>query len=150
MTSDTAVCTNTQGVETPSLPEGPIVFFDGVCGFCNFWVDFLLSRDRPARLRFAPLQGETARTLLSPADVEQLHTLVLWTPSAVSRKSTAVACILKMLGGGWAVCGTVLRLVPRPVRDWGYDFVARNRYRFFGKKAACRIPSPDERTRFLP
>jgi predicted DCC family thiol-disulfide oxidoreductase YuxK len=130
--------------------DAPIVFFDGVCGFCNFWVDFLLARDRRGRLRFAPLQGETARRMLSPTDVEQLHTLVLWTSHGVYRKSSAIARILILLGGLWTACGGLLWLVPRPLRNWGYDLVAKYRYRIFGKKDACRMPLPDERARFLP
>jgi predicted DCC family thiol-disulfide oxidoreductase YuxK len=136
--------------DPPVAAETPIVFFDGVCGFCNFWVDFLLARDRRGRLRFAPLQGETARGMLSSVDVEQLHTLVLWTPRKVYRKSSAVVRILFLLGGFWAVYGGLLWLIPRPLRNWGYGFVARRRYRIFGKKDACRMPTPDERARFLP
>jgi predicted DCC family thiol-disulfide oxidoreductase YuxK len=127
-----------------------IVFFDGVCGFCNFWVDFLLARDRRGRLLFAPLQGETARQLLSAGDVEQLHTLVLWSPLEVHRKSSAVVRILLLLGGVWAVCGALLWLIPRPLRNWGYNLVAKHRYRVFGRKDACRMPTLDERARFLP
>jgi predicted DCC family thiol-disulfide oxidoreductase YuxK len=150
MNASTADCATTNNANTPDTPDGPIVFFDGVCGFCNFWVDFLLARDRKGRLRFAPLQGETARALLSPTDVEQLHSLVLWTPQSACRKSTAVAQILRSIGGWWAVCGTMLRVIPPPLRDFGYDFVARRRYRIFGKKDACRMPTPEERARFLP
>jgi predicted DCC family thiol-disulfide oxidoreductase YuxK len=127
-----------------------IVFFDGVCGFCNRWVDFLLTRDRRGRLRFAPLQGETARRLLSTEDVTQLHSLVLWTPAAVHRKSSAVVQVLHRLGGGWSVAAGMLWLTPKPLRNLGYDLVARNRYRLFGQHETCRMPTPAERARFLP
>lgn len=141
-----------KGVESSQTVEAgaAIVFFDGVCGFCNAWVDFLLARDARCRLRFAPLQGETARRMLSPADVEQLHTLVLWKAGRVFRKSSAVARVLMLLGGVWAVCGGLLWIIPPPLRDWGYDVVARYRYRIFGKRDACRMPAPEERARFLP
>lgn len=131
-------------------PEGPVVFFDGVCGFCNRSVDFVLSRDRAGRIRFAPLQGETAQRLLSPADVANLNSLVLWTPAGAYRRTAAVCRILWLLGGGWAICGTLLWLIPRPLRDLGYALIARNRYRLFGRKETCRLPTPAERARFLP
>jgi predicted DCC family thiol-disulfide oxidoreductase YuxK len=133
----------------PAAVEGPIVFFDGVCGLCNAWVDFLLKHDRRGLWRFAPLQGETARRLLNAADVEHLHTLVLWTPAGTYRKSSAVWRILWSLGGVWRVAACLTWLIPRPVRNWGYDLVARHRYRIFGRKESCRLPTPHERARFL-
>lgn len=133
-----------------TLPQRPIVFFDGVCGFCNAWVDFLITRDPDGQLAFAPLQGETARQLLSEADRERLHSLVLWTPQRAYRKTAAVVRILWRLGGVWRVLAGLLWLIPLPLRNLGYDVVARNRYRLFGKKETCRMPTPDERTRFLP
>jgi predicted DCC family thiol-disulfide oxidoreductase YuxK len=129
---------------------GPIVFFDGVCGFCNRSVDFVLARDRRGIFRFAPLQGETAQRLLSEADVRDLNSIVLIEGDAVFRKSTAVARILSRLGGLWGFLGAFLRLVPRPLRDLGYATVARWRYAIFGKREACRMPTPAERARFLP
>lgn len=126
-----------------------IVFFDGVCGFCNAWVDFLLRCDRHSRLRFAPLQGETARTRLNPADVENLHSLVFWTPTGCYRKTSAVVRIGWTLGGVWTLLATLLWLIPRPLRDAGYALIAKNRYRIFGKKETCRLPTPAERARFL-
>lgn len=133
-----------------AAPAENIVFFDGVCGFCNAWVDFWLRRDRRERLRFAPLQGETARARLNPADVVNLHSLVFWTPRGCYRRTTAVVHIGWTLGGFWSLLATLLWLIPRPLRDAGYALIARNRYRFFGKKETCRLPTPAERARFLP
>jgi predicted DCC family thiol-disulfide oxidoreductase YuxK len=133
-----------------TLPQRRIVFFDGVCGFCNAWVDFLIIRDPDGQLAFAPLQGETARQLLPDADRERLHSLVLWTPQRAYRKSAAVVRILWRLGGVWRLLAGLLWLIPLPLRNLGYDVVARNRYRLFGKKETCRMPTPAERTRFLP
>jgi predicted DCC family thiol-disulfide oxidoreductase YuxK len=129
---------------------GPIVFFDGVCGFCNRFVDFVIRRDAAAVFRFAPLQGETARRLLPDADVCDLKTLVLWEEQGVSRKSTAVLRVLSGLGGAWRVIAVALRRVPQPLRDFGYALVARYRYAIFGKKETCRMPTAAERSRFLP
>ncbi|MDX1968908.1 MAG: DCC1-like thiol-disulfide oxidoreductase family protein [Planctomycetaceae bacterium] len=132
------------------LPQRPIVFFDGVCGFCNFWVDFVLSRDPDGKLMFAPLQGVTAEQLLPTEDREQLHSLVLWTPRLSYRRTCAVVRILWTLGGVWWLFGWLLWMIPRPLRNLGYYVVARNRYRIFGKKDACRMPTAAERSRFLP
>lgn len=135
--------------ETTAAGAEHIVFFDGVCGFCNAWVDFWIQRDPQNRLKFAPLQGETARMRLNVADVENLNSLVFSTPRGVYRKTSAVVRIGWTLGGVWSVLATMLWLIPRPLRDVGYAFIAHNRYRFFGKKETCRLPTPAERARFL-
>jgi predicted DCC family thiol-disulfide oxidoreductase YuxK len=134
----------------PGTGEGPVLFFDGVCGLCNRFIDFVISRDRGAVFRFAPLQGETARTRLPEADVREVNTMVLRDEQGVFRKSTAAVRVLIRLGGVWRILGGALWLVPRPLRDAGYSLVARNRYAIFGKKETCRIPSAAERGRFLP
>lgn len=146
----------TGSTPTPSTGAGgdavqrSIVFFDGVCGFCNASINWLLLRDPAGKLAFAPLQGVTAGELLPTQDREQLHSLVFWTPDGLYRKTNAVVRILWLLGGIWSFLGTMLWLIPRPIRDLGYNLVARNRYRIAGKKETCRIPSPEERSRFLP
>jgi predicted DCC family thiol-disulfide oxidoreductase YuxK len=127
-----------------------IVFFDGVCGFCNASVNWLLCRDRHRRLVFSPLQGETAQRLLTPADVQNLHSLVLWTPRGVYRKSSAAVRLAWTLGGIFAVFAALLWLVPLPLRNWGYDVIAKRRYRILGQRESCRVPSAEERARFLP
>jgi len=130
--------------------DRPIVFFDGVCGMCNRTVDFLLTRDRNAQFLFAPLQGETAKDRLPPRDTQTLSSIVLHVGNNTWRASAAVCRILWKLGGCWSVLGALLWLIPWPVRELGYKVIAVNRYRWFGKKEACRMPTPDERERFLP
>lgn len=130
--------------------EHPIVFFDGVCGFCNSVVDFAMKHDREGVLRFAPLQGETARRLLDPSDVEDLNTFVFRDEQGLHRRSTAMVRLLSRLGGLWSVASVLLWIIPRPVRDVGYRVVAQYRYALFGKKEACRMPSSEERGRILP
>jgi len=132
-----------------AVTGGAIVFFDGVCGLCNSSVDFVLRHDRRGRMRFAPLQGETAARLLPAADRENLGSLVLWEDGQAWRRSTAVVHILWKLGGIWTVPAAVLWLIPSPLRNAGYRVVAKLRYRLFGKKETCRLPSPEERGRFL-
>jgi predicted DCC family thiol-disulfide oxidoreductase YuxK len=130
--------------------EPPVIFFDGVCGLCNRSVDFVMSRDRRRQFRFAPLQGETAREWLNIGPSDDYSSMVLVDNTGTYRQSDAVARVLRRLGGLWTVCGWLLFVVPRPLRNWGYALVARNRYRWFGKKESCRLPTPDQRALFLP
>ena len=136
--------------ETTEALQPPVVFFDGVCGLCNHTVNFLISIDRHRRLRYAPLQGETARTRLSEKEWSDLNTMVLLDDRGVHRKSTAVARCLMHLGGIWSVAGWMLWVIPAPLRNGGYSLVAKNRYRIWGKTEACRLPRPGEQELFLP
>lgn len=136
--------------ESSAESAGPLLFFDGVCGLCNSVVDFVLRHDSSGRFRFAPLQGETARQFLSAEEIEQLSTVVVQIGGRQYRKSAAVVRILWCLGGIWKPAGTLLWLIPAPVRDLGYSLVARWRYRLFGRKETCRMPTPEERDRILP
>jgi predicted DCC family thiol-disulfide oxidoreductase YuxK len=127
-----------------------VLFFDGVCGLCNWSIDFVLKRDVQGDFQFSPLQGETAKTLLASSDVSDLNTMVLWVSGRTYRKSAAAVRVLWQLSPFWKSVGTALWLIPLPLRDLGYSIVASNRYRLFGKKETCRLPTPEERARFLP
>src|SRR4051812_1288339 len=127
-----------------------ILFFDGVCGLCNRFVDFTLRHDPHGHIRLAPLQGETARDRLTPADVQSLDSVVLLDERGLHRRSAAVVRVLRKFSPAWQILAGLLWLIPGPVRDLGYKLVAANRYRLFGKKETCRMPSPGERARFLP
>ena len=127
-----------------------ILFFDGVCGLCNKSVDFVLARDVEGHFQFAPLQGETARQLLSPSDASDLSSMVLLIEGRTYRQSSAAVRILWQLSFGWQLLGTLLWLIPLPIRNLGYRLIACNRYRFFGRHETCRMPTPAERSRFLP
>lgn len=146
------------GMPLEPAPEHPVLFFDGVCGLCNLSVDFILARDKRAHFRFSPLQGETAAKVLKgeatsdPSladDVDGLRSLILWDADGFHRRSEAALRLLRGIGGIWSLAA-VFRLVPRPLRDLVYDFVAKNRYKWFGKREACRMPAPNERALFLP
>lgn len=132
------------------VAESPVIFFDGVCGLCNWSVNFVLKHDRRRLFRFATLQGETARNWLQIVPDQPLNSVVLVDAQGAHSKSDAVGRILTRLGGLWTIPGWMLRCTPRPLRNWGYDLVARHRYQWFGKKETCRLPTPDERSRFLP
>jgi predicted DCC family thiol-disulfide oxidoreductase YuxK len=124
---------------------------------CNRSVDFLLSRDRRGAIRFAPLQGETAKRVLSAEwlvnnSENQTFDTIVWLDSSGREfvRSAATVRVLWRLGGVWWLIGWSLWLIPRPLRDIGYRLVAANRFRWFGKKETCRLPAPTERERFLP
>ncbi|MFT3762093.1 MAG: thiol-disulfide oxidoreductase DCC family protein [Pseudoxanthomonas sp.] len=129
---------------------GAIVVFDGVCALCNGWVDFLLERDRRRRYRFAAMQSDAGRVLLREhgLDPDDLVSFLLLDERGAHTDTDAIVRVLSGLGGAWRIAA-MGRLAPRFVRDPLYRLVARNRYRWFGRHDACRIPGPSERDRFL-
>lgn len=145
----------------PSDPgPGAVVFFDGVCALCNGFADFVLARDLRGRFRIAALQGRTAAEMgalaaqpAAPAgaagDSDPWRSILLWDGVRWHGKSDAALRVIAGMGGAWRFASVLLR-VPRAPRDAIYDFIARNRYRWFGKREACRLPSPAEAGRFLP
>lgn len=128
----------------------PVVLFDGVCNLCNSAVNFIIDRDPGAAFRFAPLQSEPGRTLTTRCSVDLAATdsLILVEGDRYYVRSTAALRIARRLTGAWPLCYGFI-LVPRPLRDWAYDWIARNRYRWFGKRETCRLPTPEDRARFL-
>ncbi len=130
--------------------EGPIVIFDGVCNFCDRSVRFLMNRDPGGRFRFASNQSEAGSALLrahgiDPASVDSVY---LVEGDRIWKKSAAALEITRRMPGLWKLLyGFVI--VPRPIRDWVYDLIARNRYRMFGRSESCRLPTEAERSRFL-
>ena len=135
-----------------STPEvhNPVVLFDGVCNLCNRSVKFIINRDPAAKFRFAPLQSETGKNLISEfkLDNDNLDSIILVENSLCYIKSTAVLKILRKLGSLWPLL-YVFIIVPPVIRDYFYDIVARNRYKWFGKEERCMVPNPDVEKRFL-
>ncbi len=131
--------------------SGPILFFDGVCGLCDRLVQFVLRRDRAARFRFAALQSAAAAETLarfgqSAAELDTVY--VLTGDGRLLQKARAIFYVLRQLGLPWSLVA-VFGVLPTFVVDWLYDRVAKNRYRIWGKRDSCRLPSADERARFL-
>lgn len=127
-----------------------LIYYDGLCGLCDRFVRFVVSRDHKRLYHFAPLQGTTARSRLqSLTDPGASSTVILDEEGTLRVRSDAALAILAGLGGAWRAVA-LLRLIPRPIRDAVYDLVARNRFRWFGRRAECRVPSPEEQERFLP
>lgn len=133
-------------VDTP-----PIVLFDGVCNLCEGVVRFVIERDRAAVFRFAPLQSSEGQRLLAEHGLSslELSTFVLIEGGRHWTRSDAGLHLVRHLRAPWSWLA-LLRWVPRPLRDAVYGFVARNRYRWFGRKEACLVPGPEWRDRFLP
>lgn len=125
-----------------------IVFFDGVCGLCNKSIDLLVRLDKKRVLRYAPLQGETASRLLPPEDTSSLQSIVYYSRGKRYDRSDAVLRLLTDLGGGWKILHA-FTLIPAFLRNALYSGIARHRYRWFGKKESCRIPTKEERSLFL-
>lgn len=129
----------------------PILFFDGVCGLCDRLVQFVLRRDRAARFRFAALQSDVATQALGPfgKNPDDLDTVyVLTGDGRLLAKSRAIFFVLRALGLPWSIVA-VFGVLPAALTDWFYDRVAHNRYRIWGRRDSCRLPSADERARFL-
>lgn len=126
-----------------------IILFDGVCNFCNSSVQFIIRRDRKGRFRFASLQSKAGRELLTRHHVpDRIDSIVLMDQGRCYTESTAVLRIAWRLGGMWRAAA-ILLAVPKPMRDPLYRYAARNRYRWFGKRQACMLPTADIRERFL-
>ena len=127
-----------------------VVLFDGVCNLCNGAVDFIIRHDAKGRIMFASLQSETGQQLLEhyrlPKD--EFESMVLLKQGKLYQKSNAALAIAGELSGAWPLLSN-FSVLPVSLRDAMYNFLARNRYRFFGKKETCRLPTPEERSRFL-
>ncbi len=127
----------------------PVVLFDGVCNLCNGWIRFILKREKNKRYSFASLQSETAEKLLANSNVAQdLSSIILIEDGNVYQKSDAVLRICRNLNFPWRMA-TVFLMVPKTLRDHIYDFVAANRYKWFGIQQQCELLQPDQKVRFL-
>ena len=132
-------------------PDGPIVFFDGECGLCHRTVRFLVEHDPAVHLRFAPLQSDATRRLLAGYDTPALDdpdSVLLLDRGRLYERSTAVLKIARYLPMPWRAL-SLLRFIPRPVRDAVYRFIARHRLRWFGRHDSCQRPSAELRRRLI-
>ncbi len=128
-----------------------IVLFDGVCNLCNRTVQFVIKQDKKDEFRFTALQGDIGKQLVKERhiDTDTVDSIILIEPGiAYHTKSTAALKIGASFGGAWKLLG-ILLLIPKGLRDIVYDFVARNRYKWYGKKEACMVPTPEIKAKFL-
>ena len=128
----------------------PILLFDGHCNFCNAWVRLIVNRDNTKKILFAPLQSPVGRKMLEEhqIDVNYADSLVFFEEKGFSLSSTAALRIFSYLNG-WERHLQLLTIIPRPLRDTFYHFIAKSRYKWFGRSEQCMIPTPELRERFL-
>jgi predicted DCC family thiol-disulfide oxidoreductase YuxK len=127
-----------------------IILFDGVCNFCNSSVNFVIRHDKKDRFHFAPLQSDTGKKLLDQFHENnmEMDSVVLIENNKLYKRSTAILRIARRLGGAYSLLYGFI-LVPRFLRDAVYDFIGHNRYKWFGKKDSCMIPTADVKKKFI-
>ena len=142
-----------QGTPLPSHEWGHyerVIVFDGVCNFCNAFVNFVLERDSQGLFKFGTLQSQPAQYILAQLHLatQDYETFLLLENGEVFTKSTAAIKILRCLPGLWSWLYAFI-IIPRPLRDLVYSFIARHRYQWMGKSDSCRVPTSKERARFI-
>ncbi|MBH0187720.1 MAG: thiol-disulfide oxidoreductase DCC family protein [Nitrospira sp.] len=127
-----------------------VIVFDGICNWCNAWVTFTIDHDPRGRFKFGTLQSEPAQQILKELHLpaEDFSTFLLLEQGHVYTKSAAALRIVKQLSGFWPFFYLGI-VIPRPLRDTLYDYIARHRYEWMGKSNTCRVPTPAERGRFV-
>lgn len=135
--------------ESTPLPSH-LLLFDGVCNLCNGAVQFVLKNDRQGLIHFASIQSPTGSRIYREhgLDPDHPHTMLFISPDGVFRESTAALEIAGHLGGLWGLA-KVFKIIPQPLRDRAYLFIASHRYRWFGKHDQCMLPRPEWRHRFV-
>ena len=128
----------------------PVIFFDGVCNLCNASVQFVIAHDKKDQFKFTALQGDYAKEVLSKfnADPQKLNTILLLQEGKLYTKSSAALRVAGKLNGLIPLLYVFL-LVPKFIRDWFYDIIARNRYRWWGRQESCWVPTPDLKSKFI-
>ena len=132
-------------------PNKKIILFDGVCNLCNSAVQFVIKHDKKDVFRFVALQSELGKEILAHIgiDTKNIDSIVLYEPGvAYYYKSSAAIQIARNLGGFWHF-GTVFRIIPTGISNQLYDYIAKNRYKWYGKKESCMIPTPELKIKFL-
>lgn len=128
----------------------PVILFDGVCNFCNAGVNFIIRQDKKKLFRFAALQSDAGQRLLTEHGLptKELNSFILIEEGKVYNKSTAGLRVYRKLPWYWGWT-QLFWIAPKFIRDAVYDFIARNRYKWFGKRESCMIPTPELKSRFL-
>ena len=130
--------------------EHKIILFDGVCNLCNRSVVFVIKHDKKNRFKFAPLQSEIGEQLIAKhrIDTSKTDSIILVDGDRHYIRSTAALRIAKNLSGGWPLLYTCI-IIPNFIRNWIYDYIAKNRYKWYGKRESCMIPTPELKAKFL-
>ena len=134
------------------LPKNKkIILFDGLCNLCNSSIQFVIEHDKKDIFRFVPLQSDLGRQITAHIGIDQKHidSVILYEPGvAYYYKSNAALEIAKNLGGFFHL-GTLFKIIPTAIRNWLYDYIAKNRYKWYGKQQECLAPTPELKAKFL-
>jgi len=127
-----------------------IILFDGICNFCNSSVNFIIKRDKENIFRFASLQSETGQKFLTEYNFShtKFDTIILIENGKLYTRSSAALRIAKCLSGMWKLF-YIFIIIPNPIRNYLYDLLSRNRYKWFGKRDSCRVPTEKEKSKFI-
>ncbi|MDT0551737.1 thiol-disulfide oxidoreductase DCC family protein [Urechidicola vernalis] len=128
----------------------PLILFDGICNLCNSSVQFVLKKDKNKQFIFASIQSDAAKEILLQfsKNNSDLGSIFLIHKDHLYTKSSAILRIGKLLGRFYSLA-IIFWVVPKPIRNWVYDYIAKNRYKWYGKKDECMIPTPEIKSRFL-
>ncbi len=137
-------------IQESVVKNHPVLLYDGVCNLCNSTVQFVIARDKKAKIRFAALQSEFGQVQCEKAGLpkEDLQSLILIEDGKLYTRSSGALRLFKNLGGIWALSYAFI-IVPKFIRDGVYNFIAKNRYKWFGEQESCLMPTPDIEARFL-
>lgn len=137
-------------ISLPLHMDHPVIFFDGFCNLCNGAVQFILKQDRKDVFRLAALQSDAAASYLVHNRIENIgaDSIVLFEDGKIYTRSTAALRIARRLSGAWPALYAFI-LIPRFIRDFFYDLIAKNRYKVWGKRDTCMLPGPDTEKKFL-
>ncbi|ADR23221.1 hypothetical protein MATR_29300 [Marivirga tractuosa] len=128
--------------------QKPIIFFDGLCNLCNGAINFIIDRDKKSYFKFAPLQSSIADSHIPKSISQNTDSIILLESGKLYSKSSAALRIARNLDGAWKVF-YVFIVIPKFIRDFIYELIAKNRYKWFGKRDKCRMPTEDIKNRFL-
>lgn len=141
---------NTNNIQKTTQSNQPILLFDGVCNLCDDMVQQVIKRDRKGKFMFASLQSDTGQALLKKFNrpTNDFDSFVIVEGDKHYTKSTAALRVLRGFGGGWKLMYGFI-VIPKFIRDGVYNLIAKNRYRWYGKKDQCMMPTPELKARFL-
>lgn len=135
------------------LKDKKIIFFDGVCNLCNNFIDQIIQKDKKKIIYYSSLQADITKELLKPFNIEvtdkTMSTIFFYENGKLYKQSTAVLKVYTNLSTGYSVLAKTLLVIPSFIRNLVYNFIAKNRYRFFGKKETCRLPTQEEKDQFI-
>ncbi len=132
------------------MAEKSVILFDGVCNLCNGFVNFLILRDKKDKFQFGSMQSSKVKELLNQYQhrADDLSTVILIKHNKLYSQSSAVLKILRQMSGAWPLMYAFI-IIPKPIRDFIYQIIARNRYTLFGKKDSCMVPNPRWKAKFI-